>query len=45
MEGHLEEIIDALDLSEQTDKLKELNNGELYQKLGCGTMHLTQQRI
>ncbi|ETO53158.1 peptide chain release factor 1 [Staphylococcus aureus MUF256] len=29
MEGHLEEIIDALTLSEQTDKLKELNNGEL----------------
>ncbi|WP_420228060.1 hypothetical protein, partial [Staphylococcus aureus] len=27
--GHLEEIIDALTLSEQTDKLKELNNGEL----------------
>ncbi len=29
MEGHLEEIIDALTLSEQTEKLKELNNGEL----------------
>ena len=29
MEGHLEEITDALTLSEQTDKLKELNNGEL----------------
>ncbi len=29
LEGHLEEIIDALTLSEQTDKLKELNNGEL----------------
>lgn len=32
MEGHLEEIIDALTLSEQTDKLKELNNGELLKK-------------
>ena len=29
MEGNLDEIIDALTLSEQTDKLKELNNGEL----------------
>ncbi|QDW93448.1 peptide chain release factor 1 [Staphylococcus caprae] len=29
MEGHLDEIIDALTLSEQTEKLKELNNGEL----------------
>lgn len=29
MEGHLEEIVDALTLSEQTEKLKELNNGEL----------------
>ncbi|MEQ6029951.1 peptide chain release factor 1 [Staphylococcus saccharolyticus] len=29
MEGHLEEIIYALTLSEQTEKLKELNNGEL----------------
>ncbi|EEK12524.1 peptide chain release factor 1 (bRF-1) [Staphylococcus sp. AtDRG32] len=29
MEGKLDEIIDALTLSEQTEKLKELNNGEL----------------
>ena len=29
MEGNLDEIIDALTLSEQTEKLKELNNGEL----------------
>ncbi|MCI2955439.1 peptide chain release factor 1 [Staphylococcus caprae] len=29
MEGHLDEIIDVLTLSEQTEKLKELNNGEL----------------
>lgn len=29
MEGKLDEIIDALTLAEQTDKLKELNNGEL----------------
>ena len=29
MEGNLDEVIDALTLSEQTDKLKELNNGEL----------------
>ena len=29
MEGNLGEIIDALTLSEQTEKLKELNNGEL----------------
>ncbi|PTH04881.1 peptide chain release factor 1 [Staphylococcus capitis] len=29
MEGNLDEIIDALTLSEQTKKLKELNNGEL----------------
>ncbi|HJE02104.1 MAG TPA: peptide chain release factor 1 [Staphylococcus auricularis] len=29
MEGKLEEIIDALTMSEQTEKLKELNNGEL----------------
>ncbi|BBD89481.1 peptide chain release factor 1 [Staphylococcus caprae] len=29
MEGHLDETIDALTLSEQTEKLKELNNGEL----------------
>ncbi|MBX5319796.1 MULTISPECIES: peptide chain release factor 1 [Staphylococcus] len=29
MEGHLDEIIDGLTLSEQTEKLKELNNGEL----------------
>ncbi|MEJ7453643.1 hypothetical protein, partial [Staphylococcus xylosus] len=27
--GKLDEIIDALTLSEQTEKLKELNNGEL----------------
>lgn len=29
MEGHLDEIVEALTLSEQTEKLKELNNGEL----------------
>src|SRR5699024_3203665 len=29
MEGKLDEIIDALTLAEQTDKLKELNDGEL----------------
>ncbi|MDN6698931.1 MAG: peptide chain release factor 1, partial [Staphylococcus equorum] len=29
MEGKLDEVIDALTLAEQTDKLKELNNGEL----------------
>lgn len=29
MEGKLDEIINALTLSEQTEKLKELNNGEL----------------
>ena len=29
MEGKLDEIIDTLTLSEQTEKLKELNNGEL----------------
>lgn len=29
MEGKLDEVIDALILAEQTDKLKELNNGEL----------------
>ena len=29
VEGKLDEIIDALTLSEQTEKLKELNNGEL----------------
>ncbi|MBE7356992.1 peptide chain release factor 1 [Staphylococcus haemolyticus] len=29
MEGKLDEIIDALTLSEQTEKLKELNDGEL----------------
>lgn len=29
MEGKLDEIIDALTFSEQTEKLKELNNGEL----------------
>ena len=29
MEGNLDEIIDALTLSEKTEKLKELNNGEL----------------
>ena len=29
MEGKLDEIIDALTVSEQTEKLKELNNGEL----------------
>ncbi|MCE4964584.1 peptide chain release factor 1 [Staphylococcus haemolyticus] len=29
MEGKLDEIIDVLTLSEQTEKLKELNNGEL----------------
>lgn len=29
MEGHLYEIVEALTLSEQTEKLKELNNGEL----------------
>ncbi|MCH4336977.1 peptide chain release factor 1 [Staphylococcus haemolyticus] len=29
MEGKLDEIIDALTLSEQSEKLKELNNGEL----------------
>ena len=29
MEGNLDEIVDALTLSEQTEKLKELNNGEL----------------
>ncbi|WP_049382310.1 peptide chain release factor 1 [Staphylococcus hominis] len=29
IEGKLDEIIDALTLSEQTEKLKELNNGEL----------------
>lgn len=29
MEGNLDEIVEALTLSEQTEKLKELNNGEL----------------
>ena len=29
MEGKIDEIIDALTLSEQTEKLKELNDGEL----------------
>lgn len=29
IEGHLDEIVEALTLSEQTEKLKELNNGEL----------------
>ena len=29
MEGKLDEVIDALTVSEQTEKLKELNNGEL----------------
>ncbi|MDH9161564.1 peptide chain release factor 1 [Staphylococcus succinus] len=29
MEGKLDEVIDALTVAEQTDKLKELNNGEL----------------
>lgn len=29
MEGHLDEIVEALTLSEQTEKLKELNNGEI----------------
>jgi peptide chain release factor 1 len=29
MEGKLDEIIDALTMSEQTEKLKELNNGEI----------------
>lgn len=29
MEGKLDEVIDALTLAEQTDKLKELNDGEL----------------
>ncbi|WP_260980651.1 hypothetical protein, partial [Staphylococcus hominis] len=28
-EGNLDEIVEALTLSEQTEKLKELNNGEL----------------
>lgn len=29
MEGNLDEIVEALTLSEQTEKLKEINNGEL----------------
>lgn len=29
MEGKLDEIIDALTMHEQTEKLKELNNGEI----------------
>lgn len=29
MEGNLDEIVEAITLSEQTEKLKELNNGEL----------------
>lgn len=29
MEGNLDEIVEALTLSEQTEKMKELNNGEL----------------
>ena len=29
MEENLDEIVEALTLSEQTEKLKELNNGEL----------------
>lgn len=29
MEGKLDEIVDALTMHEQTEKLKELNTGEL----------------
>ena len=32
MEGNLDEIVEALTLSEQTEKLKELNNGNYKEK-------------